>query len=76
MLASAQLQRSLPVVLPLLGERSPRTLIAHCALELARDPLTPSLSPSEGERGRFMGKVGVGTGAPVRPQGFIARRLA
>ena len=40
-LASAQLQRSLPVVLPLLGER-----------------------------------VGVGTGALVRPQGFIARRLA
>ena len=40
-LASARLQRSLPVVLPLLGER-----------------------------------VGVGTGAPVRPQGFMARRLA
>ena len=73
-----------PLTLTLsLGARILRTLCAHCAPEPASGPLTPSLSPSEGERvpegrerGRFMGKVGVGTGAPVRPQGFIARRLA
>src|SRR6266542_2770121 len=41
-----------PALSPLVprGERSPRTLIAPCALEPPSGPLTPSLSPSEGER--------------------------
>src|SRR6266508_6730032 len=52
-----------PLTLTLsLRERFPRTLMAHCALEPPSGPLTPSLSPSEGERvpeGRereFMGR--------------------
>ena len=39
---------------PVDGERVVGTLCATCAPEPASDPLTPSLSPSEGERGRFM----------------------
>ena len=48
---------------PLPRERTPRTLCAPCSLEPASGPLTPSLSPSEGERvpegrerRRFMGR--------------------
>ena len=39
---------------PVDGERVVGTLCATCAPEPASDPLTPSLSASEGERGRFM----------------------
>src|SRR5205814_6863485 len=48
---------------PLPQERTPRTSNAPCALEPANGPLTPSLSPSAGERvpegrerRRFMGR--------------------
>jgi len=54
-----------PALSPLVprGERSPRTLIVPCALEPPSGPLTPSLSPSEGERvpeGRERGVHGQG----------------
>src|SRR6266480_1374555 len=48
---------------PFPQERTPRTLCAPCALEPTHGPLTPCLSPSEGERvpegrgrRRFMGR--------------------
>jgi hypothetical protein len=53
---------------PLLEERTPRHSDALCAPEPQDGPLTPALSPSEGEREnrrqlcgkpRFMGRVGV-----------------
>src|SRR6266540_4499729 len=40
-------------------ERSPRTLIASCALEPPSRPLPPSLSPSEGERVLALSAVGL-----------------
>jgi len=60
-----------PLTLTLsLGARILRTLCAHCAPEPASGPLTPSLSPSEGERVpegrervRFMGREQPAPGA-------------
>src|SRR6266480_1685322 len=59
-----------PLTLTLsLRERTHRTLCAPCALEPTHGPLTPSLSPSEGERvpegrqrRRFMGREQPPTG--------------
>lgn len=55
------------------GERTPRHSDAHCVPELQVGPLSPALSPSDGERGnrrqlsgepRFMGRVGCVVGFP------------
>src|SRR6266542_2459001 len=49
-----------PLTLTLsLGARILRTLCAHCAPEPASGPLTPSLSPSEGERAPDLSAVGL-----------------
>ena len=53
-------------------ERSPRTLIASCALEPPSRPLTPSLSPSEGERVLALSAVGLAK-AEGRERRFMGR---